>query len=197
MEDVEEHEDGRDDALPRFQEIYEGHYAAVYAYARRRTLVDADAQDAVAETFTIAWRRVGEMPAGDAARAWLYGVARRVLANQRRGDRRRASLSVRLRGQDAATIEIEGDVLAADDRRIVLAALGRLREADRELLRLAVWEELPHREIAAVVGCSEGSVAVRLHRARGRLAREIGKEERRAGQEATEDPERRAEGSTS
>ena len=197
MDDVEEHEERRDVALCRFQAVYEAHYPAVVAYVRRRTSVAADAQDAVAETFTTAWRRVSEVPDGDAARAWLYGVARRVLANQRRGDRRRAGLSLRLRGQGAGTVDVEETAFAADDRRTVLAALARLREADQELLRLAVWEELSHRDIAAVVGCSESSVAVRLHRARSRLARQIGKEGRRAGQEALESPERRAEGPTS
>ena len=197
MERTEDDEARRDDALPRFQAIYEAHYAAVVAYVRRRTRVPADAQDAVAETFTTAWRRVAEVPEGDAGRAWLYGVARRVLANQRRGDRRRTGLTIRLRSEDEGAVDVEGPVLAADDRRIVLAALARLREADREILRLAVWEELPHREIGAVLGCAESAVAVRLHRARNRLAREIGKEERRAGQETSESPGRRAEGSTS
>ena len=184
-------------ALYRFQTIYEANYAAVVAYVRRRTATAADAQDAVAETFLTAWRRVGEMPEGDAARAWLYGVARRVLANQRRGTRRRAGLSVRLRNDEEASPDVETHVLAADDRRTVLAALTRLRESDQEVLRLAVWEELPHREIASVVGCTEASVAVRLHRARARLAREIEKEERRGGQEACNEPGRRAGGPTS
>jgi RNA polymerase sigma factor (sigma-70 family) len=152
----------------RFRALYGAHYAAVTGYARRRVPVPSDAQDVVSETFTIAWRRLPEVPDGEAALPWLYGVARRVLANQRRGNQRRADLSVRVRGQE---------------RRLLLAALSRLRESDQELLRLAVWEELPHREIAGVVGCSESSVAVRLHRARTRLGREIGKEERRVGQE--------------
>jgi RNA polymerase sigma-70 factor (ECF subfamily) len=91
-------------------------------------------------------------------------------------------------------VEIESQILADDDRRTVLAALARLREGDREILRLAAWEELSHREIAAVVGCSEASVAVRLHRARNRLGREIEKEERRSGQERDADPGWRAEG---
>jgi RNA polymerase sigma-70 factor (ECF subfamily) len=196
VEEVDEQEQRRA-LLHRFEGAYEAHYAAVAAYVRRRTAVAVDAQDAVAETFSIAWRRVDELPDGDAARPWLFGVARRVLANQRRGNRRRSSLSSRLRAQHAGTVEIEGSVVAADERRIVLAALGRLREPDQEILRLAVWEELPHREIAAAVGCNEASVAVRLHRARNRLAKEIGKEERRAGQEPSKAPGRRAEGPAS
>lgn len=176
-------EEQREQGLRRFQELYDAHYSAVAAYARRRTADVVDAQDVAADTFTIVWRRLAEVPDGEAALPWLYGVARRVLANQRRGNQRRAGLSTRLRSQPSAGPDLESEVVAGEERRAVLAALGRLRPADQEILRLAVWEELPHRDIAGVVGCSESSVAVRLHRARTRLGREIGKEERRVGQE--------------
>lgn len=168
--------------VARYQAVYEAHYGAVAAYIRRRTTDPADAQDAVADTFTIAWRRVPEVPDGEAALPWLYGVARRVLANQRRGNQRRSDLSVRVGSQKPASTDVEGEVVAADERRIVLGALARLRPDDQEILRLAVWEELPHRDIAGLVGCAESAVAVRLHRARSRLGREIGKEERSVGQ---------------
>jgi RNA polymerase sigma-70 factor (ECF subfamily) len=189
-----EDEHQRREALGRFEDIYEAHYRAVTAYARRRTTDPVDAQDVVADTFTVAWRRLAEVPDGDAARPWLYAVARRVLANQRRGKRRRDDLSTRLATQRAGTVELESQVIASHERRTVLSALSRLRDADQEILRLAVWEELPHREIAQVVGGSEASVAVRLHRARSRLGREIAKEERRVGQEESEGPGRHAEG---
>jgi RNA polymerase sigma factor (sigma-70 family) len=187
-----------EDVRPRdrereFEQLYEASYGAVLAYAQRRVEGAADAADAVAETFTVAWRRLDEIPEGESL-PWLYGVARRVLANQRRGDRRRADLSSRLRSQPAPSVEIEGQVEAEEDRHRVLSALSRLKEGDREILRLAAWEELSHREIALVVGCSEPSVAVRLHRARNRLGREIGKEDRRAGQDRGAGPGRRAEG---
>lgn len=180
---MEDEDPGRD--LRRFRAVYEAHHGAVAAYARRRTARSVDAQDVVADTFTIAWRRLAEVPEGDAALPWLYGVARRVLANQRRGNQRRADLAERVRSQASLGGDVEGQVVAADERRTVLAALSRLRPADQEILRLAVWEELPHRDIAGIVGCSESSVAVRLHRARSRLGREIGKEERRVGQETS------------
>lgn len=167
----------------RFRALYDAHYGAVAAYARRRVATDADAQDVVSETFAIAWRRMPEVPDADAALPWLYGVARRVLANQRRGNQRRADLSARLRFHGEVSEDIEDQVVAGAERTLVLSALSRLRRSDQELLRLAVWEELPHRDIAGVIGCSDSSVAVRLHRARTRLGREIGKEERRLGQE--------------
>lgn len=192
-EDERPDDEARDDRR-RFHAVYEANYRAVFAYARRRASTTSDAQDAVAETFAIAWRRLGDLPEAEAALPWLYGVARRVMANQRRANQRRIDLPARLRGQQPATVEFEGQVAADDERRVVLAALGRLREADQELLRLAVWEELPHRDIAGIVGCSESSVAVRLHRARNRLGREIEKGIRGIGQRAVRGNGRRAEG---
>jgi RNA polymerase sigma-70 factor (ECF subfamily) len=187
-------EDVRDrDRHCRFQRLYEAYYGAVLAYAQRRAPDAGDALDVVADTFTIAWRRLDEIPA-DAELPWLFGVARRVLANQRRSARRRGDLSARLRLQHSGSTEIEAEVIAADDRRAVLAALARLKEADREILRLAAWEELSHREIAAIVECSEASVAVRLHRARNRLGKEIAKGAARAGHEGKSAPGRHVEG---
>ena len=194
MADEERANEAQDDDLRRFHAVYEANYRAVFAYARRRAASTSDAQDAVAETFTIAWRRLAEIPDAEAARPWLYGVARRVMANQRRANQRRLDLPARLRGHQPASVEFEGQVAAADERRLVLAALSRLRDADQELLRLAVWEELPHREIAQIVGCSESSVAVRLHRARSRLGREIEKGTRGIGQRDMRGHGRRAEG---
>lgn len=175
-------EDPRPEALARFQAIYDAHYGAVSAYLRRRTTDPVDVQDAVAETFTVAWRRLDDLPDPETALPWLYGVARRVLANQRRGNRRREDLSSRVRAQPGGTVDVETEVVASEERRTVLAALGRLRDTDQELLRLTVWEELSHRDIAAILGCAEAAVAVRLHRARGRLGKELGKEEGRGGQ---------------
>ena len=65
----------------RFEELFREHYRAVRGYALRRAPGDL-AQDAVSETFLVAWRRLDDVPAD--ALPWLYGVARRVLANQRR-----------------------------------------------------------------------------------------------------------------
>src|SRR5918999_4742963 len=82
-----------DERHERFQRLYEEHAEAVLRYARRRTTPEA-AEDALAETFVVAWRRLDRVPAEP--RAWLLAVARRVLANQRRGDSRREALVAKL-----------------------------------------------------------------------------------------------------
>ncbi|MEU8271488.1 RNA polymerase sigma factor [Sphaerisporangium sp. NPDC049002] len=160
---------GPPDPRQRFEEIYKAHYADLLAYLRRRTDSPDDAADAISETFTTAWRRVGDIPEGEQARLWLYGVARNVLANQRRGDSRRTALAVRLRAELAAWDEST----PRQDTGVIREAFQRLSPDDRELLSLVSWEGLDTAEIATVLGCSRGAVRLRLHRARKRLAREL------------------------
>jgi RNA polymerase sigma factor (sigma-70 family) len=157
----------RDLAERRFVALYEENVDDLLAYARRRVPVAEDAADLVAETFLVAWRRLGEVPNGAEARLWLYGVARLTLSNQRRGELRRARLAQRLRS------ELTAAALAAPPAResgaAVMRALATLGEADRELLLLAGWEELAPREIARVLGIGTVAARSRLHRARRRL----------------------------
>ena len=83
----------------RFGEVFGRHRRDVVAYCGWRAASASDAQDAVAEVFLAAWRRVDEIPRGERERVWLYATARRVIANQRRSDRRRDALHERLRAQ--------------------------------------------------------------------------------------------------
>jgi len=150
----------------RFEEIYASTQAAITGYVLRRTENSDDAADVIAETFLTAWRRLGDVPDGDEARLWLYGVARRVLANFHRGEQRRSALAARLRA-DLATyrpLEYSGELAG------ISAAFRSLPAADRELLALAAWEGLDTGQIAAVLGCSANAVRIRRHRARRRFA---------------------------
>jgi RNA polymerase sigma-70 factor (ECF subfamily) len=154
----------------RFEELYRADRAAVAGYVLRRAGNVEDAADALAEVFVVAWRRLDQMPAGVESRLWLYGVARRVLANQRRGERRRHALSERLRAE--ARVEDYQPAPAADVKELALA-FGRLPERDREVLALEAWEGLDCGEIATVLGCSRNAARIRLHRARRRLHEEL------------------------
>jgi RNA polymerase sigma factor (sigma-70 family) len=156
-----------DDQRRRFDQVYAVHHAAILGYALRRTGNADDAADVIAETFLTAWRRIDNLPAGDAARPWLYGVARRVLANQRRGEQRRSALGDRLRSELTAERFRREPPPGLDG---VADALNRLGPADREVLTLAAWEGLDAGQIAVVIGCSRNAARIRLHRARRRLA---------------------------
>lgn len=158
----------------RFRLLYADHFDAVLGFALRRCDRSEDAADVTADTFLVAWRRLAHVPPGAETRPWLYGVARRVLANQRRGDGRRTALGARLRDQVAAAVaDIADDVVHRAD---VDAAMSRLRARDEEVLRLHVWEGLEPREIAAVLGISPAVVRPRLSRARARLRDILGRD---------------------
>lgn len=156
------------DAEERFRTFYTEHFEALLAYAVRRVSQPADAADVVADTFLVAWRRRGSLPPGEEARLWLYGVARKALANLHRGDRRRDRLGQRLRERLAAT-DLPDHADDAIERQFVHAALRRLPETDREVLTLTVWEGLAPREIAEVLRISPAAVRQRLTRARARM----------------------------
>lgn len=165
----------------RFVRLYEDNSARVLAYAVRRIDDREEASDIVAETFAVVWRRIADVPEGRAELAWLYGVARRVLANHRRSGARFARLQSRLTGvrDDPVDDGVDPGPFLAQE---ALAALARLPARHQEVLRLAAWEELSQAEMAAVLRCSPNAVAIRLHRARRALQaefeREVGSETR-------------------
>ncbi len=99
-----------DPARGRLEALYAEHAAAVHAYARRRT-DPASAEDLVAETFLVAWRRLDRVPAD--ALPWLYATAGRLLANHRRGEARRAALVARAGRERAFVAGVAGVGAAA------------------------------------------------------------------------------------
>lgn len=152
-----------------FRALFEAHFAALLAYARRRTDQLADAEDVVADSFTVVWRRWADLPR-DASQhlPWLYGIALRVLANQRRSSARRLRLTERLR------FFARGDGTSPSDRLdSALDALARLRSDDQEILRLIAWEGLSHAEVAVALGITPNAAAIRAHRARRRLEAQL------------------------
>jgi RNA polymerase sigma factor (sigma-70 family) len=164
-----------DDAHIRFRRLFDDAERDLLAYALRRVERPEDAADVVAETFLVAWRRLDDVPAGDQARLWLYGVARRQLANQRRGQLRRSQLADRLRDELPAAMAAAAAASGAEEDRaaVVRAALGRLDVSDRELLALSSWEGLSPAEIAVVLEVPAVTLRTRLHRARKRLRVEL------------------------
>jgi RNA polymerase sigma-70 factor (ECF subfamily) len=150
------------DPESRFRAAFASHYPAVYGYAARRVGRD-EAADAAAVTFEVAWRRIRSLPDEPDTLPWLYGVARRVVANTLRSRRRRERLAART----AALVSRPDDGPEPDD---ILTALERVSHRDREVLRLAAWEGLGPDDLGTVLGCSPNAASVRLHRARRRLS---------------------------
>jgi RNA polymerase sigma factor (sigma-70 family) len=158
----------------RFRDTFDRHQRAVMTYFVRRIPEAADACDATEEVFLVAWRRLNSMPEGDATLPWLYGVARKVLANHRRGRLRFARLRNKIAAQPTWPVRDPASqaVLSVQEEQM-LAALQTLVEKDREVLLLTYWEQLSHEDIGRVLGCSTEAVHVRRYRAVKRLGRAL------------------------
>jgi RNA polymerase sigma-70 factor (ECF subfamily) len=149
----------------RFEALFGRYYGAVLRYAVRRVGVDT-AGEIVSETFLTAWRRLADVP--DNALPWLYGTARRIVANEVRRRDRSLRLGQRLANERPAIAGDDAGLL--DEALRVQAAIEALGRRDQEVVRLAAWEQLGPADAAAVLGCTTGAYKVRLHRARRRLA---------------------------
>ena len=135
--------------------MFDAHHRAVRAYALRRG-AGASADDVVAETFLVAWRRLEAI--GEDPLPWLFGVARRVLSNERRGERRRLALFDRLIGFHGPPAF---EPMRALDERLAGAVAG-LSVTEREALLLVAWEGLSPERAARAVGCSAADVRLRM-----------------------------------
>ena len=155
----------------RFRQAYTSHARTILGYALRRTS-PSDAADVVAETMTVAWRRIDDMPPEPETLLWLYGVARNVVSNNHRSRRRQDRLAERLRSE--VVEQIEEIVLEDSDPvlgRLVHEALSTLSETGREILTLAAAEQLSPAEISTILGMNQNTVRTHLHRARTKIRR--------------------------
>ena len=170
--------DSHREADERFELVFHEHAKAVLGFALRRVERVEDAGDVVADVMLIAWRRRDVMPDGAETRLWLYGVARRVLANRTRADSRRGKLGDRLRSE----LRQQGNALerAEDDetQSRVRSGLSELSVSDREVLFLNAWEGLDPIEIASVLEIRPAAARTRLHRAKARLQTKLEKSDR-------------------
>jgi RNA polymerase sigma-70 factor (ECF subfamily) len=161
------------DAEKRFDDLYRSTRRDVLAFLVRRVGRPADAADLLGDVYLVAWRRLDAVPGGSEARLWLFGVARRVLANHHRDARRRQSftdgLAAALLHAGSASAPADASVLHKDRLQEVRRAIEALNPADREVLTLAAWDHLTAAEISTVTGATPGAVRVRLHRARERV----------------------------
>ena len=156
----------------RFAEVYERFYRHVYGYCLRRSAPDR-VDDVVAETFLVAWRRIEDVPAAEAALPWLYSVAYRVLSTHFRGRSRQRRLEEKLTNVGVEPVSSTEDfIITSEDSAQVFEAMSRLRSTDQEILKLTVWEELTHAEIGEVLGIGVGAVKQRALVARKNLTRE-------------------------
>jgi RNA polymerase sigma-70 factor (ECF subfamily) len=173
----------------RFEDLARGLVEPLRRFLVRRT-DPATADDVLADTLLVCWRRYDDLPAEPLP--WAYGVARNCLANAERGERRQRRLAVRVASVSRPDVVPDpADALgnqAGDEA--VTAALAELRPAEAELLRLWAWEQLGPGEIGVVLGITPNAASIRLHRAREKLADRLRKIPGAAGHEGSREGRR-------
>lgn len=152
---------------PRFELVVDEVYEPLQRYLGRRARPE-DVSELLNDALLVIWRRLDEVPVDD-VRPWAYGVAKRCLANQRRGDRRRLRLVGRLASQSYVGARDIAPTVSDDDHDGLVFALAELDASERELVRLWAWEELEPREIAIVLDTTPNAVSLRLARAKKKL----------------------------
>jgi len=151
-----------------FERAYARYLPAVSGYLYRR-VERRFVEDLAADVFAVAWRRRASVAEGEEL-PWLYRIAGNLVANHRRKQATGAALLLALRPPDSAPSA--EDIVVAD---ATLAAAWRgLRIQEREILALALVEDLPVSDIAITLAISANAASIRLHRARKKLADLLG-----------------------
>jgi RNA polymerase sigma-70 factor (ECF subfamily) len=155
----------------RFESCFREHHSRLLAFTMRRLAGREAAEDVVADTFAVVWRRRDCIP--DGPLPWLYAIAANVIAEQYRSSRRRHDLGARLAHEARAEVPGPDPAESLALRDAFATAFAQLEEHEREVLRLVAWDGLEVREAAQVLDCSHGAFRVRLHRARRKLAKQL------------------------
>ena len=157
----------------RFRDVYDAAYVDLLRFVRRR-VHPSHAEDVVSDVMLVAWRRLDDVPADlSAARAWLFGVARKTLQNSRRREDRHDAIAIRLAEVRHGPMDA-GHHPDLSARRIDIAAAWPLLSAsDQEAIALSVLDGLTGPEAAAVLGISSTAFRLRLSRARRTLRRHV------------------------
>jgi RNA polymerase sigma-70 factor (ECF subfamily) len=165
-----------------FDALYRRYLARVYSYAYYELGDHHVAEDATEKTFLAGLtnlHRFGERARpedGDGAstfRVWLFRIARNVVANERRSQRRHLSTPLPDDPSIADPLDVERDVVRRDEAKTAWRAVGRLRGDRRRALVLRFVDEMSTAEIAGVLGRSEGAVRVLIHRALRSVAKDL------------------------
>jgi len=149
-----------------FEELYRTTVRDLFAYVERRS--HGDAEDLVAEIYAVAWKRQADLPTAMFRRAWLFGVARILVAADARHRAQEGAAHLSAANLAAAS---DTEVQESDAAAVVRLAMAELSASDREVLQLVEWERLTAAELAVTLGVRPGTARVRLHRARQALAR--------------------------
>ena len=151
-----------------FEAVADVVYEPLQRYLGRRAQ-PADVSELLNESLLVIWRRLDDVPLDDPL-PWSYGVAKRCLANHRRGAQRRLRLVGRMIDRAPKDSFASLPPSPESDHPQLETALNELDDSERELVRLWAWEHLEPREIAAVLDTTPNAVSLRLTRAKKKIA---------------------------
>lgn len=145
--------------------LVERHAAALARFAVRLGMAD-EADELVQDTFIRAFSALDGFRAESSLRTWLFTIERRLVIDRRRASSRRAR-DVDVEDDDYATTDYNAlDTLVADETsQQIVAAMRRLTRMQREVFTLRVQEGRSYKEIAEILGSSEGAARVHYHNA--------------------------------
>ena len=155
--------------------FFRRHVGPITLYAVRRCNDPEDVGDLVAETFLVALQAAGRyVPETDTALPWLFGIARRILAKQRRRQAGTRRLLIKNSNSHLLFTSAEDDAVASaiDAARqgpALEAGLARLSAGEREVIELVAYDGLTPTEVAEALQLSPNAARLRLSRARRRL----------------------------
>lgn len=174
------------EAPERFAELFDRYARDVHGYVARR-LGAQYADDVVAETFLVAFRRRERFDASrDSARPWLYGIATNLVARHHRAEKRFLRALERTGVDPVAEAFDEGVVArvdAGEQQRALAGALARLSRGERDVLLLVAWGGLSYEEVARTLGIAIGTVRSRMHRGRVKVRAALGGVDPTAGED--------------
>lgn len=158
----------------KFRRVFDEHFDAITRYCFRRLPADP-ANDAAANVFAVAWKKIDRLPDDDHALLWLYGVARNEVSTFRRSLRRGATLRSKLARQPSYPEPGPETIVVRNvEHAQILEALRSLNHSDQEILRLRAYEGLSLNEISIALGCSPEAAKKRSARAMKRLHKAAG-----------------------
>lgn len=161
-----------------FVEIYDIYYKNLYNYVCFRINNHYDAEDLVSTVFVNVIKRFSTYnPDKASLEAWLVGIAKNVVNDYLRSRMSKKFVSVdNLLFMASPYAQPDQLALQNEEYRVIMNAMSRLKEKDRQVLSMKFVTELKNTEIAGLLGISESNVAVSIHRSLKRLKKLVEKE---------------------
>lgn len=162
-------------AVAPFDEVYRQHADAVFRFCVSQFRDVATAEDVTADVFASAYAAYDRVqPDCAGVRTWLFRIARNAVIDQYRREGRRRSLLARVGRERHFPDSVEESAEVRNELRSIVAAVGTLRERDRQLVGLRVAGGLSFGEIGEVLGMRESAVKMATHRALQRVRARLG-----------------------